>query len=157
MPSYLRIGFRADRWLQLPWLPADEVQADAVKDFNRIKDNEISVYLVNSEVDGIRAAIAIASKVEQEKAFGYALFDAQATTTLGIVGVPSEGETPDAVVNGWHHELQRLTFGNLAEIAKLIKRGQVEEIPLPVFKQKLQEWVEAGQLDREQVHRKNLE
>ena len=157
MPWYLRMGFRADRWLQLPWLPAGEVQADAVKDFNRIKNNEISVFLVNSEADGIRAAIAIASKDAQDKAFGYALFDVQATTALGIVGVPSDGETPDAVVNGWHHELQQLTFGNLAEVAKLIKQGGVEDIPLPTFKQKLKEWVKAGQLDRDQVHRKNLE
>lgn len=117
----------------------------------------MSVFLVNSEAESMRAAIAIASKEVQDKAFGYALFDVQATAALGLVGIPSEGETPDAEVNGWHRELRQLTFGKLADISKLIKQGGVEEIPLPTFKQRLREWVGAGQLDQARVHRKNLE
>ena len=156
MPWYLRIGFRADRWLPLPWLPAGEVQADAVRDFNRIKNNTMSVFLVNSDAEGIRAAIAIACKDAQDQAFGYALFDVQATQALGIQIVPSGGDTPDPEVNTWHHELQQLTFAHLSEVAKLIKQGVVEDIPLPAFKERLQQAVEAGQIEKREVHQKNL-
>ena len=121
-----------------------------------MKDNELSVFLVNSEADGIRAAIAIASKIEQQGAVGYALFDADAITALGITPDKTDGETPDAEVNTWHYELRQLTFSRLAEIAKIVKRGQVEDIPLPIFKARLQTAIAARQLDEKQVHRKNL-
>lgn len=157
MPWYLRIGFRADRWLTLPWLPAGEVQADAVRDFNRIKNNTMSVFLVNSDAESIRAAIAIACKEAQDKAFGYALFDVEATQALGVRIVTNGGDTPDTEVNTWHHELQELTFAHLSEVAKLIKQGGVEDIPLPAFKERLQRAVKAGEIERHQVHQKNLE
>lgn len=152
----MRIGFRPDRWLNLPWLPPNEVQADAIKDFNRIKDNELSVFLVNSEADGIRAATAIASKIEQQGAVGYALFDAGAVAALGITIQKTDGETPDAEVNTWHYELRELTFSRLAEIARIVKQGRVEDIPLPAFKTQLQTGIAAGQLDGKQIHRRNL-
>jgi hypothetical protein len=153
---YVRIGFRPDRWLNLPWLPANEVQADATKDFSRIKDNELSVFLVNSQADGIRAAIAIASRVEQQGAVGYALFDADAIAALGITPQKTEGETPDAEVNTWHYELRELTFSRLSEIAKIVKQGLVEDIPLPAFKARVQAEVAGGHLDEKQVNRRNL-
>lgn len=157
MAWYLRLGFTGHRWINLPWLAAGEVQADAVRDFSSIRDNTMSVYLVNSEQDGFRAAIAIASKREQTIDFGYALVEAGAVMGIGLEPMPSDGETPDPEVNAWHYELRELTFSRVAEIAKLIKqRGRVEDIPLPTFKEHLRRAVQARQLDVSQVHRKNL-
>jgi hypothetical protein len=152
----VRIGFRPDRWLKLPWLPPGEVQADAVRDFNRIKDNELSVFLVNSEADVLRAAVAIASKSEQSGAVGYAMFDADAINALGIPIQKTAGDTPDSLVNSWHYELRDLTFTRIADIAKIIKAGRVEDIPLPVFKARVTAAIARGELDDRQVHPRNI-
>ena len=158
MPWYVRIGFRPDRWIPLPWLAAGEAQADAVRDFNGIRDNELSVFLVNTQADGLRAAVAIASKREQKAAFGYALFDSAAINALGIQIVQTNGDTPDATVNSWHYELQQLTFSRLSEIAKIIRQPNalVEDIPLPTFKNHVKAAIAAGQLDPQQVDEKNV-
>ncbi len=117
----------------------------------------MSVFSVNSDAEGIRAAIAIACKDVQEQAFGYALFDVEATQALGIQIVASGGDTPDPEVNVWHRELRELTFAHLSEVAKLIKQqDRVEDIPLPAFKDRLRLAIEAGQIERGQVPRKNL-
>jgi hypothetical protein len=157
MPWFLRIGFRPERWLDPTWLPGTpEVQADAVIDFKSIQNNELSVFLVNSDEECIRGAIAIASKREQKEAFGYAIFDVNATMALGIHPVPSRGDTPDPQVNEWHRELRELTFAQLSELARLIRQGRVEDIPLPTFKRRVRQAIDAGQFDQRQVHNRNL-
>jgi hypothetical protein len=158
VPWYIRIGFRAERWFSPDWLPAGEVPGDAVKDFNSIKDCELSVYVVHTEDEGVRAATAIAARRYQDKAVGYALFDRDATNALGIRTEQTAGESADPVVNTWHRDLKNLTFAQLAAIARLIKtENRILDIPVPAFKTRLSTGVTAGQIDRKLVEPKNLQ
>ncbi|MCI0545790.1 MAG: hypothetical protein L0027_00720 [Candidatus Rokubacteria bacterium] len=117
----------------------------------------MSVFLVLSQDDGVRAAIAVAAPGARDGAVGYALFDADAVAALGIAIAESSGDTPDSEVNGWHRDLQRLTFSHLAEIARLISQARLmEEIPLPAFRERVRGAVAAGEMDRRRVHPSNL-
>jgi hypothetical protein len=157
VPWYVRIGFHPERWFSPSWLPAGEVPADAAKDFNS-KDNELSVYTVLTEEDGLRAAIAIAAKRHQERAFGYALFDVAETEALGVMTALSTGESADPEVNTWHRDLKNLTFAKLSQIAKVVKAGaKIEDLPVAVFKARIKAGVESGQLVKALIDPRNLQ
>ncbi len=146
------------RWYKYPdldWLPAGELQGDALCDL-RTTDNALSVFELKTEADKERVAIALAATRDGLDVFDYAVFDGSGLASLGIIADQTEGETPDIDVNKLHYDLRNLTVTRLASLAQVLSRGEFARIPVKDVKSKLKEALNAGTLDSARFNGKLL-
>lgn len=158
MAQYLRVGLRPDRWLtypEIPWLGPGELQADAIGDL-RTKGNTLSVFEVDDPANLERIAVAVAAGLEDPGEVGYAVFGREEVEALGIQIQRNPGTTPDAAVNGLHHDLHNLTATQLVRLANVIAGGTIDAILPKRVRELIKEGVDAGQLDRAGVNKKLL-
>lgn len=152
MPYYLR-SIRQRRWFQhpdIPWLPQGELQGDALLDLQP-KDNSLSIYEVRNEAEERRVAVALAANRDNLDVFDYAIFEGTQFPTIGVNVVPCEGETPDAEVNSFHHDLRQLTVHGLVGLAEVISTGKQNRIPRKTLKSRLVEAIKAGTLHKDKM------
>jgi hypothetical protein len=88
---------------------------------------------------------------------GYAVFDGETVAKLGIKVQKILGATPDAVVNTLHYDIQELTGQQLNAFAEIIGDGEIKEILAKQVRQRLQDELNTGHLDRQHVNQKLLD
>lgn len=134
MPLLLR-KIRKARWYQnegAHWLPAGEVQADALGDLTT-KNNELSVWYVNDNRSNLEQVVtALATAVDHISNLDYALFDHQLVHDINIRVSETRGSTPDETANTtWHRNLIELSANKLSNLASGIlaraEKKRVEE------------------------------
>lgn len=110
------------RWLRHPdvEIAPGAIQADALTDL-RSTDNKLSVWLVDGEPRELtRLLAALGSAKDKADKIDYALVPLSAVTDAGIQVVDVPGNTPDAVVNASHRNLEQLTIDQTLDLARLI-------------------------------------
>ena len=126
MPLILR-KIEKGRWRtgpdleDLPWLPAGEVQAQALLDLVP-KDNRLSVWQLTddrSNLDRILAALASA----RDGLFNvdFAILDQRVLSDLSLPIEQVPGDSADEAANRtWHHDLVHLTVSRIADLSHAI-------------------------------------
>ena len=106
MTRYLRV-VRQRRWATFPdieWIAPGETQADALLDL-QTKDNRLSVFRVDNDIDIQRVVIALAATRDHVANLDYAIFDDDELIARGIDITRTVGETPDQTANTLHHDI----------------------------------------------------
>ena len=148
MTNFLRVT-RHGRWLvypDLPWLPQDGIQGDALLDL-QTEDNRLSVYRVENEEDTKQVVIALAANRKNLVNLDYAIFEDSPLVSTGIAIQKQNGETPHDQVNKLHYDLANLTVGSLAVLAQAVASGAHTRVPWKNIKAGLQEAMGSGALD----------
>jgi hypothetical protein len=121
MPLLLKI--RKAKWYKndnVPWLPENEIQADAVGDL-RTTDNALSVWYILDRKENLEQVItALASTRDTISNLDYALFEDYVIAELGIRMKNTAGTTPAPNANSWHRDLIELTASKLINLANAI-------------------------------------
>ena len=113
------------KWYNTPWMPAGQIQADALVDLRTAK-NELSVWRVEADESNLPAVIAaLASKTSKIDRLDYVLLDEDALNAVDIKFVKSDGDSPHLDANKkWHFDLVELTAAKVIEIAKQVKQRE---------------------------------
>ena len=108
-------------WDEEPWLSAKDVQSDATKSLQTVK-NKLSVFILekpDEQMDRVVAALALTrSRLSQ---VDVAIIPEEVLEMCEIKRDRVPGKTPDSEVNQWHIDLVELTVGKIAEFASAIK------------------------------------
>lgn len=161
MPFLFR-RVRRGRWLSKPsdfhWLANNDAHADPVTDL-RTQKNKLSVFKVDGDMQHVeRIAIALAATGENTDFVDYLLFDEHLIAFTGIRTEPSEGETPDGLVNGLHLNLVELSAAKLGILARAILEQVVpNRIQEPKVKVLLEKYIDDGTLDTSRMQATLLE
>ena len=158
MSLFLRV-VRQGRWLRfpdIPWLPVDELQADALSDLTTEK-NGLSVYRVEGDGDRQRIIIALAATRDKPGNLDYVIFDDANMLALGITPEYREGETPDQSANKLHWELRNLTVNHLSGLATILAAGEHERVQKKVIKARLRGALRSSLLERRTMKRSLLD
>jgi hypothetical protein len=110
------------RWdhVEVPWLPAGELQADPLGDL-RTSGNALSVWHIDDARTNLTSVVtALVANRKEVDFFEYGLFDEFIPRNLGIHVASSEGSTPLASANHWHCDLIHLSSENLLALAKAL-------------------------------------
>lgn len=151
MPFILR-KIRKSRWYnseRVLWLPAGEVQADALNDLQTI-GNELSVWLIEDNKSNLNQVItALAANTEHVSNFDYILFSQQLLSRTDISMKESKGVSPDDHANAnWHRDLVELSVGKLADLARQIQRqGEKARILQKNVVNRIVEGVRSGRIE----------
>ena len=148
------------KWLDLPWLRAGDVPADALVDL-RTQKNELSVWRVDPDEANLNAVIAaLASNGTDRIAnLDYVLLEDEVVAGLGIQCVKTDGDSPHLDANvRWHCDLVELTATNVVRLAEEMKRREAEHKRLFPGRVKtiLVSALQAGELQRAAVTPKLL-
>ncbi|MCH9035850.1 MAG: hypothetical protein IH860_00835 [Chloroflexi bacterium] len=135
------------------WLAPGELQAAALIDL-KTDGNNLSVFEVRDRADEERVATALAATRENPQEYDYAVFSDEELSALGVRSEPSKGRTPDDTVNVMHRILINLTAKQLAEVAKLISRGEYTRILKKQMKSLLVDALASGTLVEERINEK---
>ena len=134
----------------IPWLPAGDRQHEVFFDFRNVREGLLSVYQVPDDIAPERIAIAIAATRTSLDPVGYAIFDSDPVTAVGVTPHKSAGLTPDDRVNDLHYDLRTITASNLLNIVHAISMGPIE-IPTAEFLDLVESGITAGHLDGSRV------
>jgi hypothetical protein len=126
VPYLLRKIKRSNWFSEVDWLPANELQADALGDLAS-KNNELSVWFVsddNSNLTEVVAALSLSG--DYVSIVDYALIDLDLLSNQGFDIAQNPGVTPFDSANHWHRDLVRLTARRVLELAELVKKARRE-------------------------------
>ena len=155
MPLLLRITRRA-KWYKnpnVPWLPAGELQADALGDLNT-KVNELSVWYIDEDRTNFERVIsALAAKRDVAANFDYALIDSEEISDLNLKMVQTPGDSLDEEANkSWHRDIRELTASLLFELARAIRaKGEIDRIDWKDVGAWLGDSISDGKIDENQL------
>ncbi len=160
MPRFVIGSLTSERWYTqadgLPWLPADSVLSDALRDL-RTTDGVLSVYEIPQPEDEAlvrRIVVAIAAGMQRSRDIGFLLFERTAVEGLAIrINDAVPGETGDAHVNALHRDLEQLSARKLAALAEIMAHGDDGEILAKDFRDSLKAGIVAQHLDKNKVHK----
>ena len=137
----------------IPWLAPDELQAAALFDL-RTDGNDLSVYEVRDKADEERVVTALAATRDNPQEYGYAVFEGEELSALGVRSVFSDGGTADDRVNGMHRNLIHLTAKQLADLARVISQGEYTRILRKRMQSLIIDALESGTLVEERINDK---
>lgn len=154
MPFLLRKLSRG-RWLQYPekaWLPADDLQADALTDL-RTQGNELSVYRIDDSSSNLAQVVAaLAANCDYASNIDYALVDHDLVDAIGIKERKCLGELPDERVNAnWHVNLSELSASRCLKLATRIAEAGVRRFSKKEVMKWVAESVKSGAIRRDQL------
>lgn len=158
MASFLRV-IRQGRWLRKPdweWLSPDDIHSDVLGDL-QTKENRLSVYRVENELDTDQVVVALAANRDSLAHLDYAVFDHIQLIETRLSICQQEGETPDLQVNKLHYDLTNLTVGKLVQLARVISTSNHVRVTRKQIKEGLKQAVTAGKLDESRVKSKLLD
>jgi hypothetical protein len=157
VPFLLR-KIRKAKWYRteaVPWLPNDQLQADALVDL-ATKGNKLSVYLVDDDHANLEQIVAaLAANADYISDFDYALFNQNRLWDVDIKLESTQGDTPDSEVNDWHCDLIELSASSVIALANIILTDAMKKrfLSKRVF-ELLVSGVSSGQIDRTKVRLK---
>jgi hypothetical protein len=155
VPLLLRIVRRA-RWYKspnVPWLAADEIQADALGDLST-SENKLSLWLVEDEESNLKRIVAaLAAARERLANFDYALLDVKLLADLGISCHASDGTSPDTEANRlWHCDLSELTAAKLVQLAGMVHHhAAMKRLTPKDVRSLITDSLQEGRLDRSKL------
>ena len=124
MPFLLR-KVRGSRWFKDPsrtWLGPDEPPADVFVDL-KAEQCKMSVYRIDDGQANLDVVVAgLAANADQPDHLDYLLVDEAALDQLGIKKATTPGETPSALTNASHVDLEELSALSLLEVARTMFR-----------------------------------
>jgi hypothetical protein len=121
-----------NRWMKMPYVPAGDVPADALRDL-QTGSNNLSVWHVEEDSSNLeRIVLAIAATRDAVTNLDYALFGYEVLAETNIKIKSSVGNSPDEIANAtWHRDLTELSVSQIANLAKAIdlkgERNRVSE------------------------------
>ncbi|MCB0062240.1 MAG: hypothetical protein KDE19_09000 [Caldilineaceae bacterium] len=138
------------RELQPAWVPADDVQADALKDLES-GENQLSFWLLDDGLSDLDRLLAgLAANRDQLANLDFALIPLERIIELGIRVEENAGDCLDAEMSLLHRDLAQLTASQLAALAKTISlHGQLERKSKSQVRTLLLNSVAVGYLDIE--------
>jgi len=154
-------GIRKSKWYKnpdVPWLPENELQADALGDITT-SSNALSVWLIEEDGSNIENVVsALASNRDELTNFDYAVLELDEVINSGINIKEATGETPDDNANGrWHRILVELTVPNINTLAITIQTsGQIKRVSPKNVKKWIREGLESGRIDPSRIEDKIL-
>lgn len=142
-------------WDTKPWLSARDVQSDATKCLQTVK-NALSVYILEKpeeQMDRVVAALAMTrSNLGQ---VDVAIIPEDVLEMCEIKRGIVQGETPDSVVNQWHVDLVELTVGKIAKFASAIKsKGKIQRYAHAAVETAIQQSLTTNDIVVEQINAK---
>ena len=158
MSRFLR-ATRKNRWIPNPgpeWLEEGEVALEALLDLE-VKDDTLSVYKVESEVDIERVCVAIALKREGISNFDYVVFSDDELIESGIVFNKEIGETPDRLANELHYDLMHFSVRKLCLLAHILSVSEHKRIRISDVRSKLKRAIVTGEIELQLVPERLLE
>lgn len=103
------------RELQPAWVPADDVQADALKDLES-GENQLSFWLLDDELSDLDRLLAgLAANRDQLANIDFAVIPLEMITQLGIRIEENPGDCLDPQMSLLHRDLSQLTARQAAE------------------------------------------
>ena len=151
--GYILRKIRRAKWIEhagISWLPASEIQADALFDL-RTTDNILSVWYVEQDQSNLNIIIAAlaTSRTERISNFDYALIDEKYLGKLGIQQLKKAGDTPSSKANQlWHIDLVELTAQAVYSLAQIISEdGLVTRLHYKEVLAHVQNEIYAGNLE----------
>lgn len=154
MPFFLR-KIRQPKWFKhedLPWLPEDSLQADALGDLNT-KDNRLSVWHIQDDKANLeQVVIALAAIFQDPSHLDCALFDQQLVSEIDVKIEDTRGESSYEEANVWHRDLAELSAEKLMQLATIIMRsGEKQRFPKTRVLDLVKQAVDSGSIDREKL------
>lgn len=120
----------ADPQSDEPWLGANDLRADALRDLET-EENKLSIWEVNEEIPLPRILAALAALRDYVGKLEFIVFDSAVLDELGIVREHANGNTHDGGVNSRHIDLIQLTARKLSDFGARIRAAQKVERYLP--------------------------
>lgn len=154
-------GIRKSKWYKspaVPWLPQDELQADALGDLST-SSNILSVWLINEDKSNLEEVVAaLASNRNDLTNFDYAVVSLEDVLNAGINVKDVGGETADDHANEhWHRNLEELTVSHLVSLARTIQgSGQIKRVTQKKVALWIRRNIESGQLDSTRIEQRIL-
>jgi hypothetical protein len=155
VPFVLR-KIRKAKWYKhenVPWLKADELQADALGDLYT-ENNALFVWFVTNDKSNLqRVAAALAGNCEYLSNLDYALLNIELIADLNMKMVQKAGDSADETANSsWHYDLTELSAVNLIALAKMIfTRGESLRYSEKEICRFLAQGISLKQLDRTKI------
>ena len=140
-------------WDGLPWLGAQEIQADAVKCL-MTRQNRLSVFVLD-RADGQTERVVAALAVTRDSLayLDLAMAPEEVLARCDIRRDKVQGQTPDPDVNAWHEDLVELTAGKIARLAAAIKgEGEIRRYNLKKVGAAIQQSLDEDFIGAEQIN-----
>jgi hypothetical protein len=103
--------------VELPWLPAGEIQADPIGDL-RTKGNRLSVWHIEEDESNLSTVLVglVANRAKIDK-LEYGLFSEDLVAQVGLKMEETPGELQMQEANPWHRDLVELSGSSLVRLA----------------------------------------
>jgi hypothetical protein len=137
-------------WDKPAWLPAGEVPAEAVQDF-QVDQNELSVWYVEPDQSNLdRVLTALAANRDFADKIDYAIFEEAVVGNCGITIRQTPGQLPDEHANReWHRDLIELSGRKLVSLAESIGATSPQRKPPTAVKGLLAAGARQGHIRKE--------
>ena len=152
MNRFLR-ATRKNRWIPNPgpeWLELGEIALEALLDLE-VKEDRLSVFKVESDVDIERVCVALALTRGGVSNFDYVVFSDEELIGAGFVINKEIGETPDRHANELHYDLGHFTVGRLCLLARVLSVGEHKRLRRSHVQRKLEIAIESTDIDKSLV------
>jgi hypothetical protein len=121
-----------DRDAYAPWVPPDELPADALGELES-EENTLSVWHVEDDRSNLGAVLAaVVSTADNLRAVDYAILEVAKVEALGIKLQSTDGDSHDHAANeNWHRDMIQLTASQILSLAKLISNTETDRQRMP--------------------------
>jgi hypothetical protein len=109
-----------------PWLAANDLRADALRDLET-EENKLSIWELSEEIPQSRILAALAAMREHAAKVDFIVFDFAILDELKIARERAGGNTLDAGVNDRHLDLIQLTARKLSDFGARIRAARRAE------------------------------
>ena len=142
-------------WLQENEIPAETLTEVVGRD---IRNNELSVYLVEDDPNKIERLIAAyAANRDNLQNLDYKLVDYDKMLSQDFVFKETRADVPDETVGQWHRDLHQLTVSQLVAFTTLLYRdAESKRVQKKKVGKLIADSIQAGYIDKDKIRSEKM-